>query len=87
MAAGLPVVATPVGAIPDAVRDGCEGLLVPPRDADALGAALRKLVDDAALRHEMGRRARARVESLFSLDAVVERLDAVYREILPEGAG
>lgn len=84
MAAGLPVVATPVGAIPDAVCDGREGLLVPPRDAGALTAALEKLVHDRALRLAMGSRARARVELEFSLPAVLEKLGAVYEELLVE---
>jgi glycosyltransferase involved in cell wall biosynthesis len=85
MAAGLPVVATPVGAIADAVRDGSDGLLVPPRDAEALARALGRLVADPELRRAMGARARARVESMFSLEAVVARLEGVYRELLPEG--
>lgn len=83
MAAGLPVVATPVGAIPDALRDGEEGLLVPPRDPAALEAALRRLVEDPEARLAMGRRARHRVEASFSLGAVTDQLDAVYRELLP----
>jgi glycosyltransferase involved in cell wall biosynthesis len=82
MAASLPVVATPVGAIPDAVRDGEEGLLVPPRDAAALTAALRRLCADPALRRSMGERARLRAESLFSREEVLSRLAAVYRELL-----
>jgi GT2 family glycosyltransferase/glycosyltransferase involved in cell wall biosynthesis len=47
--AGLPVVASSVGGIPEMVRDGVDGLLVPPGDAGALAAALRRLVDDPAL--------------------------------------
>jgi glycosyltransferase involved in cell wall biosynthesis len=82
MAAGLPVVATPVGAIPDAVRDGEEGLLVPVRDARALERALATLIADPELRLAMGRRARARAEAVFSLPAVVEQLEAVYQELL-----
>jgi glycosyltransferase involved in cell wall biosynthesis len=83
MAAGLPVVATPVGAIPDAVAEGSEGLLVPVRDADALAAAIGRLVADRALRLAMGARARARVEAQFSRRAVVERLGALYDELAP----
>lgn len=83
MAAGLPIVATPVGAIPDAVGDGREGLLVPPRDPDALAAALAKLVADPALRRAMGARARARVEAEFSRETVLDRLGALYDELAP----
>jgi glycosyltransferase involved in cell wall biosynthesis len=82
MAAGLPVVSTPVGAIPEAVEDGRSGLLVPVRDAAALEAALRRLIDDAQLRVAMGRRGRERVESTFSFEAVVARLAAIYRELV-----
>jgi glycosyltransferase involved in cell wall biosynthesis len=54
MASGLAVVATPVGAIGDIVRDGETGLLVQPGDVDALTAALTRLVEDAPLRHRLG---------------------------------
>lgn len=80
MAAGLPVVATPVGAIPEAIEDGRSGLLVPVRDAAALEAALRRLVEDPALRRSMGAAGRARVEAIFSFDAVVAQLAAIYAE-------
>ena len=82
MAAGLPVVATPVGAIPEAIEDGRSGLLVPVRDANALEKALCRLIEDPALRAELGARARARVEAVFSFEAVVARLEAIYRELL-----
>lgn len=54
MAAGIAVVATPVGAVEDIVTDGETGLLVPPGDVDALQAALTRLVSDPALRQRMG---------------------------------
>lgn len=82
MAAGLPVVATPVGAIPEAVEDGKSGLLVPVRDAAALDAALRRLIDDPSLRRTLGAAARARVEEVFAFDAVIARLGALYEELL-----
>ena len=82
MAAGLPVVATPVGAIPDALRDGQEGLLVPPRDAAALTRALRRLVGDAELRARMGARARERAETVFSQKVVIGQLESLYRELV-----
>jgi glycosyltransferase involved in cell wall biosynthesis len=83
MAAGLPIVATRVGAIPDAVEDGVEGVLIAPRDADALAAAITGLVCDAELRRRMGARARSRVEADFSREAVLERLTALYEELVP----
>ncbi len=56
-AAGLPLVSTRVAAIPEIARDGETGLLVPPGDAAALGAALRRLIEDADLRRRLGARA------------------------------
>jgi len=82
MAAGLPVIATPVGAIPEAIEDGKSGVLVPVRDAAALEAALRRLIDDPLLRLSLGAAARARVEQVFAFDAVVAQLDTIYREAL-----
>jgi glycosyltransferase involved in cell wall biosynthesis len=77
MAAGLPVVATDVGAIGEAVRDGENGLLVPPGDARALGAALDALVDDSARRRAMGTRGRALAEQKFDSAANARRILSV----------
>ena len=82
MAAGLPLIATPIGAIPDAVRDGEEGIIVPPRDAAALAAALKRLLEDPALRQRMGERGRRRVEEVYSRDVVVGQLETLYRRLL-----
>lgn len=67
MAAGLPVVATAVGGIPELVVDGQTGFLVPRGDAEALAAALARLIDDRALRRRLGTAGRARAEALFDL--------------------
>jgi glycosyltransferase involved in cell wall biosynthesis len=61
MAAGLPVVATRAAAVPEVVPDGEVGLLVPPRDPDALAAALARLLDDEPLRRRLGEAGRRRV--------------------------
>ena len=55
LAAGLPVVATDVGGISDALTEGEGGFLVPPRDAAALRAALERVINNAALRDRMGK--------------------------------
>lgn len=65
MALGTPVVSTPVTGIPEAVRDGVTGLLVPQRSPAELAAALRRLLDDAELGDRLARRARALVEVQF----------------------
>jgi glycosyltransferase involved in cell wall biosynthesis len=78
MAAGLPVVVTPVGGIPDIVRDGLQGLVIPTGSIDALEAALRRLVEDPALRGKMGRRNREEAWKHFEANAVIARLESHY---------
>jgi glycosyltransferase involved in cell wall biosynthesis len=75
------VVATTVGGIPEVVSDGVNGLLVPPRDPAALAEKMTLLLDDAALRRRLGEAGRARVEKEFSLDAMGERLLALYAAV------
>jgi glycosyltransferase involved in cell wall biosynthesis len=85
MAWGLPVIATPVGGIPEVVTDGREGLLVAPGDADALGEAICRLLVDADLRAQMGRNGRLRFQTDFSIQSVLEKLESIYRShgVLP----
>ncbi len=83
MAAGLPVVASTVGAIPEMVRDGKNGLLVPPGDVGALQRALHRLVTDAAERSRLGTAARVTVETEHDIDAHCRRLHALYRSLAP----
>ncbi len=73
-AAGLPVVAHPVAAVPELVVDGVTGLLVPPGDDDALLAALRSLTGDRERRLEMGRRGRAHVEARYDMARTADEL-------------
>jgi glycosyltransferase involved in cell wall biosynthesis len=82
MAAGLPVVATRVGGIPEMVADGETGLLVEPGGAESLAAALEQLVDDAELRARLGEAGRQRAAERFSWD----RAATAYRTIF-EGRG
>ncbi len=77
MAAGLPVVTTSVGAQPEAVRDGHSGIVIPPGDVTALGRALRRLVDDPALRRAMGRAGREIAEARFNARTNAARLAEV----------
>jgi glycosyltransferase involved in cell wall biosynthesis len=82
MAAGLPVVATGVGGVPELVVDGETGLLVRPGDPAALAAALRRLLEDPELRRKLGAAGRARVGTHFTLDSFHEAHVAVYRREL-----
>lgn len=76
LAVGTPVVATAVGGVPEVVEDGRNGLLVPPRALDELAAAVERLVDDPALRHDLAGRARASVAEL-ERDLFYARLEAI----------
>ncbi len=81
MAAGLPVVSTRVGAIPDYIDHGVHGLLVPPADVPALTAALQMLLEDPALRTRLGAQSRVRVAD-YDWSRVLTQLTAVYESIL-----
>jgi glycosyltransferase involved in cell wall biosynthesis len=80
--AGVPILASAAGGIPEAVRDGLNGVLVPPGDTAALGAALGQLLGDAALRRRLGEGGRELMRREFSIDTMVEGNLAVYRELL-----
>ena len=79
MAAGLAVVATPVGAVEDIVSDGETGLLVPPGDAAALKDALARLVQDPALRRRMGDAGRAVHRARLDMDPFAEAICDIWR--------
>jgi glycosyltransferase involved in cell wall biosynthesis len=83
MAAGVPVVASRTGAIPELIADGETGLLVPPGDAPALAEALGRLLDDPPLRTRLATSARAVVRSRFTVEGTVAGLYAVLAELLP----
>ena len=80
--AGVPIVASRAGGIPEAVRDGENGLLVPPGDVTALREAIDTLLSDPARRRMLGARGQALMAREFSIDAMVEGNIAVYRELL-----
>lgn len=81
MAAGRPIVASRVGGIPDLVRHGENGLLVPPRDEEALAAGISLLLGNAQLAARMGERGRRRCQA-FGLPAMIAGLDELYRNAL-----
>ena len=86
MAAGLPVVATRHGGIPEAVRDGHDGLLVPERNAEALAGAVITLLSDPAMLRRFSRSAAVSVREKFSLDNAIAALEACYAEAIEAAA-
>lgn len=84
MASGKPVIATAVSGPREIVEDGRTGLLVPPRDPDALAKALLQLLKDPERRARMGKQGQERVETLFSLDSQMRNLTTLYDRLLLE---
>lgn len=87
MAAGLPVVATRVGGLPEAVLPGQTGLLVPPGNPAALARALAELLADEPRRSAFGQAGRERAVREFSLAQVVSRYEALFRQCLAATGG
>jgi glycosyltransferase involved in cell wall biosynthesis len=81
MAAGLPIVASQVGGIPDLVKDGQNGLLVPAEDASALAKAISDLLSDKERRNRMGE-AGKKMCLPYSAEAMMEQIDDLYKDLL-----
>lgn len=84
MRAGLPVVASDVGGVAEAVIDGNNGYLIPRGDVEVLRNRLQKLVEDEKLRREMGYLARQRYESEFTFQHMFEKTFEVYEKVLKD---
>lgn len=82
MAAGLPVVATAVGGVPEAVVNGLTGILVPPGDPKLFAQAIVRLIVDREMAFKMGEAGRKRVEELFSAEKMAEKTFHVYEEVV-----
>ncbi|MBI1798823.1 MAG: glycosyltransferase family 4 protein [Candidatus Eisenbacteria bacterium] len=82
MAAGLPMVVTSVGAIPDFIRDGEDGFLVPPHEPAQLADRIIRLLDDEPLRRRMSAHVRARAAREFAIEIGVERVRQVLRDAI-----
>ena len=87
MAAGRPVVATAAGGVPEIARDGQEALLVPPREPEAMAAAIRRLLADTELAATLGRAAEQRVAAEFPLWRHAARMREVYEQLLKRKNG
>jgi len=84
MASGLPIIATRVGAVPEVIEDGENGLLIDPGDPGALTRALKRLLYDNELRHTLGSNNLRKVQEKYHIPKGIEQLDRIYREILAE---
>jgi colanic acid/amylovoran biosynthesis glycosyltransferase len=85
MASGLPVVATRHGGIPEAVREGVDGILVPERDETALYEALLQLVRQPDLWRQLGKQASQSIAQNFEQQQQIKNLEAVYAEAIEAG--
>jgi len=82
MAAGICVVASDVGGIPDLIENGVSGLLVPPSDVGSLTAALRTVLTDRETRRRLAEAALKRVQREFDVRVVEREIDSLYRLVL-----
>ena len=82
MGRGLPCIATDAGGPRDMIEHGRTGLLVPPRDPDALAGAIEQLWRDPSLRATLGHAAAADVRTRFSIETTAQRVSALYDELL-----
>ncbi|MDP3795229.1 MAG: glycosyltransferase family 4 protein [bacterium] len=82
MSAGVPIVGTPVGGIPDFLVDGETGLFCQPGDAASIALALGRLLDDASLRHRVINNGYAVVSERYSWDKIAARMDKVFQSVL-----
>ncbi len=84
MAAGLPVVATRVGSVPEQVADGETGFLVEPDDAPAMAARIIELLRDDSLRERMGKAGWARVKERYTIDRMIRETESLFDRLLAE---
>jgi glycosyltransferase involved in cell wall biosynthesis len=81
MAAGKPMICTAVGGVPELVEDGC-GLLVPPRDAQALSEAMSRMLENTSVTKSMGEKSARRAVERFDLRAMTEAYEDLYKKLV-----
>jgi glycosyltransferase involved in cell wall biosynthesis len=84
MAAGLPVIASEVGGMPEVVRHEENGLLIPARDPEALGQAMLRLLADPEWAKALGDKAKAHVREHFSKDRMAKEINEIYDELVEQ---
>ncbi|HEX4640649.1 MAG TPA: glycosyltransferase family 4 protein, partial [Chthoniobacterales bacterium] len=78
MAAGLPVISTPLAGVPEMVDDGVNGVLVPERDPAALAVAIERLLDDSERARQLGERGRQITREKFSIEESARQLQELF---------
>jgi glycosyltransferase involved in cell wall biosynthesis len=86
MACGRPIVATPVGGIPEAIADRVNGLLVPQNDAGAIAQAVLSVLRDRSLAVRLGQQARADAVSRYSVNRALSAIESTYEALLSPSA-
>lgn len=81
MACGVPVVVSDVGGLPEVIKDGVEGFVLPMGDVEAMSAATLRLLRDEGLRRRMATAARRRAAGEFDVEVIVSRYEELYREL------
>jgi glycosyltransferase involved in cell wall biosynthesis len=81
MACGLPCVTTTAGAITEAIEDRVSGIVIAPRDTQALGAAIEALAGDLELARRLGQSARMRATEQFGRDRMVDRMLGLFEQV------
>lgn len=82
LASGCPIIATNTGSFPEFIIDNDTGILIPPRDSDAIAKEMLRLWGNDKLRHTLGKNARNKVESEFSLNNVSVEIIKIYKDVL-----
>ena len=81
MASGLPVVATRVGAVPEVIDDGVNGILIDPGDSGALTRAIKQILNEPAFGETLGRNNQEKVKR-YGIQQGVDQWDSIYQELL-----
>ena len=84
---GVPVVVSRIGGLPEVIVENKTGKLVPPRDVDALAAAMLEVLDNPALRRTMGESGRRHVVESYSIEACTAIMEKAYAEVVAPSAG
>ncbi len=82
MAAGLPVIVSAVGGLPEIVRHEETGLLIPPKDSEALAQSLARVLENPGLAQSLGQKAREHVQAQYSLERMAQVVNATYDDLV-----